>query len=78
MREITGGRGVDLVVDSVGGKILAGQRRVLAYRGRSSPSAAPAAAGSAIDARLAVESNQSLTGVFLGAAILVETHACTR
>src|SRR4051795_10066417 len=34
VRAITGGRGVDLAVDSVGGKILAGSAACLAYRGR--------------------------------------------
>ncbi len=35
VRKITGGRGVDLVVDSVGGKVLAGSVACLAYRGRA-------------------------------------------
>jgi len=34
VRAITSGRGVDLVVDSVGGRILAGSVQCLAYRGR--------------------------------------------
>src|SRR3954470_9266255 len=34
-RGITGGRGVELAVDSVGGKILAGSAACLAYRGRA-------------------------------------------
>ena len=33
VRDLTGGRGVDLVVDSVGGKVLAGSVQCLAYRG---------------------------------------------
>src|SRR5688500_14768250 len=34
-RKVTDGRGVDLVVDSVGGKILQGSLQCLAYRGRA-------------------------------------------
>src|SRR5436190_7590311 len=34
VRKLTGGRGVDLVVDSVGGKVLQGSVACLAYRGR--------------------------------------------
>ncbi|GAA0461179.1 NADP-dependent oxidoreductase [Paractinoplanes deccanensis] len=36
VRQITGGRGVDLVVDSVGGRTLEGSINALAYRGRIS------------------------------------------
>ncbi len=35
VRDLTDGRGVDLVVDSVGGKVLAGSVQCLAYRGRA-------------------------------------------
>ncbi len=34
VRRLTGGRGVDLVVDSVGGDVLQGSLRSLAYKGR--------------------------------------------
>jgi NADPH:quinone reductase len=40
VRDITGGRGVDLVVDSVGGRVLAGSVQCLAYRDARSPSVA--------------------------------------
>ncbi len=67
VRELTGGRGVELVVDSVGGHTLEGSIASLAYRGRAitvgragredyRPDLSPLGAG-----------NRSLTGVFLGA-----------
>jgi len=69
VRTVAGGRGVDLAVDSVGGRILDGTLQCLAYRGRAitvgnagrdqrRPDISPLAMG-----------NRSLTGVFLGAEI---------
>lgn len=72
VRTVAGGRGVDLAVDSVGGRILDGTLQCLAYRGRAitvgnagreqrRPDISPLAMG-----------NRSLTGVFLGAEITTE------
>jgi NADPH2:quinone reductase len=70
-RELTGGKGVDLVVDSVGGRTLQGSLECLGYRGRAisvgnagrdqrPPGLDPLAAG-----------NRTLTGVSLAVEIMV-------
>jgi NADPH2:quinone reductase len=69
VREITGGRGVDLAVDSVGGKILAGSVQCLAYRGRCITVGSAGRNPQPFDAGVLSMGNQSLTGVFLGAEI---------
>ncbi|HEU4758738.1 MAG TPA: zinc-binding alcohol dehydrogenase family protein [Dehalococcoidia bacterium] len=71
-RELTGGRGVDLVVDSVG-KTLAGSIDCTAYRGRI---VQVGNAGRAEDRRVDIQSlsmmNRSLTGVFWGAELALQ------
>ncbi len=69
VRAITGGRGVDLVVDSVGGKILAGSVACLAYRGRAITVGSAGRDPQPFDVGVLGMNNQSLTGVFLGAEI---------
>jgi NADPH2:quinone reductase len=69
VRAITGGRGVDLAVDSVGGKILAGSAACLAYRGRGITVGSAGRDPQPFDAGVLGVNNQSLTGVFLGAEI---------
>jgi NADPH2:quinone reductase len=69
VRELTGGRGVDLVVDSVGGRILAGSVQCLAYRGRCITVGSAGRDPQPFDAGVLSMGNQSLTGVFLGAEI---------
>ena len=69
VRAITGGRGVDLAVDSVGGKILAGSAACLAYRGRCITVGHAGRDPQPFDAGVLGQGNQSLTGVFLGAEI---------
>jgi NADPH2:quinone reductase len=77
-RELTGGRGVDLVVDSVGGSTLEGSLRSLAYRGRAITvgNAGRENLGNRphnpIDISGLIDGNQSLTGVFLGAEIVTD------
>lgn len=72
-REITAGRGVDLVVDSVGGRTLKGSLKALAYRGRCiSVGNAGREPERTIDAGLLSEMNRSLTGVFFGAEALMQ------
>ncbi len=70
VRELTGGRGVDLVVDSVGGKVLAGSVQCLAYRGRCITVGSAGRDEQPLDVRALGMGNQSITGVFLGAEIL--------
>ena len=76
VRAITSGRGVDLVVDSVGGKILAGSIQCLAYRGRAITVGSAGRDPSPLDISMLGMDNLSLTGVFLGAEITTErAHA---
>jgi NADPH2:quinone reductase len=67
---ITGGRGADLVVDSVGGKTLRDSLRCLAYRGRCvSVGDAGRQSGTSIDVPMLRPANRTLTGYFLGAEL---------
>jgi NADPH2:quinone reductase len=76
VRGLTSGRGVDLVVDSVGGKILAGSIACLAYRGRAITVGRAGRDPAPLDVSVLGQGNQSLTGVFLGAEIATErAHA---
>ena len=69
VRSATSGRGVDLVVDSVGGHILQGSLGCLAYRGRCITVGQAGREGKLLDVSSLSGGNQSLTGVFLGAEI---------
>jgi NADPH2:quinone reductase len=70
-RELTGGRGVDLVVDSVG-STLTGSVRALAYRGRCTLVGHAGREHPPFDPGLLMLGNQTLTGVFFGAEIITE------
>jgi NADPH2:quinone reductase len=70
VRDLTGGRGVDLVVDSVGGPILEGSAQCLAYRGRAITVGNAGRDRQPFDLSLLSAGNQSITSVFLGAEIL--------
>ena len=70
VRDVTGGRGVDLVVDSVGGTVLAGSAQCLAYRGRLVTVGNAGRDPQPFDLSLLSAGNQSITSVFLGAEIL--------
>jgi NADPH2:quinone reductase len=72
VRELTGGRGVDLVVDSVGGKVLQGSVASLRYRGRAITVGSAGRDPQPFDVSVLGMANQSLTGVFLGAEIATE------
>jgi NADPH2:quinone reductase len=65
--ELTGGRGVDLVVDPVGGKTLEGSVQALAYRGRISWVGRAGREDVLPDISPLMQKNASITGVFLGA-----------
>lgn len=71
VRELTGGRGADVIVDSVGGKTLAGSIEALAYRGRIAyvGSAGRDAFQPSFDALR--QGNKSVTGIFLGAELMM-------
>jgi NADPH2:quinone reductase len=70
VRTLTGGTGVDLVVDSVGGHVLAGSVACLAYRGRCITVGSAGREEQLLDVRALGAGNQSITGVFLGAEII--------
>ncbi|HEV2309564.1 MAG TPA: zinc-binding dehydrogenase, partial [Acidimicrobiia bacterium] len=70
-RELTGGRGVDLVVDSVG-STLAGSVAALAYRGRCTLVGNAGRDPQPFDAAALMGSNLTLVGVFLGAEIVTD------
>ena len=67
VRELTDGRGVDLVVDPVGGRTLEGSIAALAYRGRISWVGRAGRESAPPEVWTLMEKNASLTGVFLGA-----------
>jgi NADPH:quinone reductase len=72
VRELTDGRGVDLIVDSIGGQTLVDGVGALAYRGVLVSVGVAGRAGSAIEARDLWTNNNSLRGVFLGGALMAE------
>jgi NADPH2:quinone reductase len=70
-RELTGGQGVDLVVDSVG-STLTGSIGALAYRGRCTLVGQAGRDPQPLDASLLMPGNLTLTGVFFGAEIVTD------
>ena len=75
--ELTGGRGADLIVDSVGGKTLEGSVQALAYRGRISWVGNAGREGPANLGGLG-QKNASVTGVYLGAEMSVNAARCRK
>lgn len=71
VRKLTGGKGVDLVVDSVGGATLQGSLQCLNYRGRAITVGNVSRTEIKVEPGVLSEGNRSLTGVFLGAETLV-------
>lgn len=72
-RRLTDGRGVDVVVDSVGGRTLQGSLDVLAYRGRCvTVGDAGRVAAENVDISNMRPNNQSLSGYFMGAELLLD------
>ena len=67
VREITAGRGVDLAVDSVGGRTLVGSIEALRYRGRAISVGRMGRDPQPADVSVLGPGNKTLTGVFLGA-----------
>lgn len=74
-RRLTNGRGVDLAVDPVGSTLLASIES-LAYRGRCITVGDAARGRRPLDPGVLLERNLTLTGVFLGAELILgEGHA---
>jgi NADPH:quinone reductase len=75
-RRLTDGRGVDVVVDSVGATTLQGSIDVLAYRGRCvSVGDAGRTPAEHLDISAMRGNNQTLSGYFLGAELLLAPRA---
>jgi NADPH2:quinone reductase len=72
VRELTDGRGADVILDSVGGQTLADGIGALAYRGTLVSVGVAGRGGSAIEARDLWAQNNTLRGVFLGGALMAE------
>jgi NADPH:quinone reductase len=72
VHELTDGRGVDVVLDSVGGKNLVDSVEALAYRGTLVSVGAAARAGSRVEAMSLWAKNNTLCGVYLASALLSE------
>jgi len=74
-RRLTNGRGVDLAVDPVGSTLL-GSIESLAYRGRCITVGDMARGRRPLDPGVLIERNLTLTGVFLGAELMLgDGHA---
>jgi len=76
VRRLTDGKGVDLVVDPVGGKTLEGSIEALAYRGRVSWVGRAGREERAPEVWPLMQKNGSLTGVFLGAEMMMNNERC--
>jgi len=72
VRELTDGRGADVILDSIGGKNLVDGIEALAYRGTLVSVGVAARAGSDVEAKLLWAKNNTLRGVYLGGAMLAE------
>jgi NADPH:quinone reductase-like Zn-dependent oxidoreductase len=76
--DVTAGRGVDVILDLVGGPYLAGNQRVVAERGRHIVVGVPAGAEAAIDLRALMGRRASIRGTVLRARPLAEKVALAR
>lgn len=72
VRELSEGRGVDVVLDSVGGKNLVDSIEALAYGGTLVSVGVAGRAGSEVEAKSLWAKNNTLRGVYLGGALLAE------
>jgi len=71
VREITAGRGADLVVDSIGGRILEQSIEAAAYRGRITSVGSAARDEYRPDVTQLRPANKSLIGIFFGAELMM-------
>jgi NADPH2:quinone reductase len=69
-REVTGDRGADVVIDSIGGKNLVDSVEALAYRGTLVSVGLAARSGSALEIQSLWAKNNTVRGVYLGGAML--------
>lgn len=76
--EITDGRGVDVILDLVGGAYLEGNQRVLAHRGRHIVVGVPSGPTAEIDLRALMSRRGSIRGTVLRARSLEEKAVLTR
>ena len=74
--QLTDGRGVDLVVDSVGGKTLEGSIAALAYRGRVSWVGNAGRDNATPETWALMQKNASLTGIYFGAEMANNPGRC--
>jgi NADPH2:quinone reductase len=72
--KLTDGKGVDLVVDSVGGKTLEGSIKSLAYRGRAISIGRTARSNEPPDLAFLSQGNRSLTGMAFSLEMAVNTE----
>jgi NADPH2:quinone reductase len=72
VRELTGGRGADVILDPVGGRTLADSIGALAYRGTLASFGVAGRAGSEVEAKELWGQNLTLRGVFLGGTLIAE------
>jgi NADPH2:quinone reductase len=71
-RELTDGKGADVILDSVGGQTLKDSVGALAYRGTLVSVGIAGRAGSDVEARELWGNNNALRGVFLGGVLMNE------
>jgi NADPH2:quinone reductase len=71
VRELTGGRGADVIVDSVGGRTLQGSFEAAAYRGRIVYVGSAGRDSFTPNVDALRPGNKTLTGVFLGAELML-------
>lgn len=76
--ELTSGRGVDVILDLVGGAYLAGNQRVVAERGRHIVVGVPAGAEATLSLRALMGRRASIRGTVLRARPLAEKAALAR
>ena len=76
-RRLTGGKGIDLVVDAVGGDTIEGSIKCLGYRGRVISVGNASRGERAVDPGWLSEQNRTLTGVFFGAEVFAHPERVT-
>ena len=79
VRRLTGGRGADVIVDSIGGSTLQKSLAALAYRGRCiTVGDAGREQADRLDVSTLRPNNQTLTGYFMGAELLLDPRPRAR
>lgn len=71
VRQLTGGRGADVIVDPVGGRTLEGSIEALAYRGRISYVGSAGRDTYRANPDALRPGNKTITGIFLGAELML-------